>query len=80
MHGVIESIFTGAVTQRFGAGGGFIFLDDVQCSGTETLLVHCQHRGANVHDCVHSNDAGVRCIGIVCTNNSAILAVINLVL
>ena len=55
------------MTEHFGGGEGLIFLDNVQCSGTEALLVHCQHQGANVHNCYHIEDVGVRCQGM-CVN------------
>ena len=40
---------------------GDIFLDNVGCTGNETNLFECAHRGVGVHDCVHSEDAGVIC-------------------
>ena len=45
----------------FGPGTGDIFLDDVNCSGDETILDNCTHRGVGNHDCDHSEDAGVIC-------------------
>ncbi|XP_064616288.1 deleted in malignant brain tumors 1 protein-like [Liolophura sinensis] len=47
----------------FGAGAGIIALDDVNCFGPEVNIAQCLHRGWGVHDCVHSEDAGVQCIG-----------------
>ena len=44
----------------FGAGTGNIFLDDVQCTGTEAALSDCQ--ASSTHNCVHSEDAGVTCV------------------
>ncbi len=44
----------------FGIGSGEIYLDDVQCVGTETGLVDCPHTAE--HNCGHSEDAGVRCL------------------
>ena len=46
---------------RFGQGSGTIWMDDVQCVGNESSIVNCQHRGWNVHNCGHSEDASVIC-------------------
>ena len=45
----------------FGAGSGPIFLDDVQCVGSETCLFNCAHDGIGVNNCDHNEDAGVVC-------------------
>ena len=45
----------------FSSGIGPIFLDNVACTGTETNLADCPHRGVGIHSCVHSEDAGVIC-------------------
>ena len=45
----------------FAAGTGSIFLDDVQCSGSELRLIDCSHSGIGTQSCLHSQDAGVRC-------------------
>ena len=45
----------------FGQGQGAIFLDDVQCNGTESDLLACSY--SQVHNCNHSEDAGVSCFG-----------------
>ena len=57
--------YTGAVALTFGFtnGVGQIWLDDVACRGTETRLVDCPARPLGTHNCVHSEDAGVRCQG-----------------
>ena len=43
-------------------GTGQIVLDDLRCAGTESRLVDCPNSGLGVHNCVHSEDAGVRCL------------------
>ena len=53
----------GASAGTYGSGVGPIFLDDVRCRGTESLLTDCHHDGVGVHDCVHDEDAGVICQG-----------------
>ena len=55
--GVISSSCCAA----FGQGNGTIWLDDVRCTGRETTLSSCSHRGWGRHSCSHSEDAGVYC-------------------
>ena len=47
---------------RFGQGRGPIFLDEVRCVGTESRLDDCSTIPIGSHDCLHSEDAGVRCM------------------
>lgn len=51
---------------EFGRGNGPIFMDDVKCRGLEPILLGCSHRGLEVHDCSHFEDAGVRCVEGTC--------------
>ena len=46
---------------RFGKGSDLIWLDDVQCNGTENSLKNCRHGGWDSHNCVHDEDASVVC-------------------
>lgn len=44
-----------------GEGSGPIWLDDLSCSGRESYLHKCRHRGWGKHDCTHKRDASVKC-------------------
>ena len=49
-----QSLFGGAKT-------GPIWLDEVNCTGTENTLAACPHGGWRISDCDHTEDAGVIC-------------------
>ncbi|KAM8924063.1 neurotrypsin-like [Pelodytes ibericus] len=46
---------------EFSPGEGFVYLDDVVCTGFETSLLECAHSSWGQHDCSHSEDVGVKC-------------------
>ena len=45
----------------YGQGNGTIWLDDLNCVGTELNIGHCSHIGLGNHDCDHYEDAGIKC-------------------
>ena len=45
----------------FGQGQGNIYLENVQCNGSESSLKDCPASELGVHDCYHSEDAGAKC-------------------
>ena len=42
-------------------GNGRIWLDNMYCTGNERSLADCSHPGWGIHNCRHSDDAGVEC-------------------
>ena len=45
----------------FGIGSGFIWLDQVSCTGSETNLTQCRSSDLGANSCSHSRDTGVIC-------------------
>lgn len=45
----------------FGPGAGVIVMDNLKCTGEEANLNDCSHIAWNVHNCDHTEDAGVTC-------------------
>ncbi|KAK3544708.1 hypothetical protein QTP86_026111 [Hemibagrus guttatus] len=50
---------------HFGSGSGFIWMDDVSCTGSESTLKNCGSVEFGKHNCDHDKDAGVICSGAV---------------
>ena len=46
---------------HFGEGKGYIWIDEVECDGTEESIRECSFNAWGDEDCSHSEDAGVRC-------------------
>ena len=62
----LACIFSGAIAfsgAHFGAGNGPIYLDNVDCSGSENNLTNCDYTYNVICANDHSQDAGVRCQG-----------------
>ena len=52
---------------NFGGGQGPIHMDEVSCNGNENSLFNCPR--LTIHDCDHTEDAGVRCEGMCITRD-----------
>ena len=48
--------------QRFGGGADPIWLDNVACAGDEERLADCPANPVGNHNCVHAEDAAIRCL------------------
>lgn len=55
---------TAIIRALFGQGVDPIWLDNVNCIGTEARLADCSANTIGVHNCAHFEDAGVRCEAI----------------
>ena len=42
-------------------GSGQIWIDQLNCTGTELTIENCAHNGWGNHNCSHGEDAGVAC-------------------
>ena len=46
----------------FGEGTGKIWLNNVQCNGSERQLRNCIAINNEIYSCTHMQDAGLRCL------------------
>ena len=58
-----SSALTAKGKASFGTGIGKIWLDEVQCLGSESSIDMCPRNEWGVHDCDHDEDASVVCTG-----------------
>ena len=49
------------IGNRYGAGTGKIWLDELQCTGSQTFIDDCHHNDWGSHDCAHYEDVSVAC-------------------
>ncbi len=58
---VIISLGSDTITGGFMTGINQIWLDAVECNGTEKRLIDCPANSLESHNCGHSRDVGIRC-------------------
>ena len=58
-----QGAWSASANAQYGLGSGLIWLDEVQCNGSEQFVQDCSHLPIGQHNCRHSEDAGVSCIG-----------------
>ena len=58
------------IDNRYGAGTGQIWLDDVECQGSETFIGDCPHRRWGYHDCQHHEDVSITCTNVSLTTTT----------
>jgi hypothetical protein len=51
----------GVLFAAYGQGTGPIWLDNVECIGGEARLADCPANAIGSHNCIHFEDASVRC-------------------
>ena len=53
---------------RYGSGTGPIWLDNLYCTGRESFIGDCRHRGWGDHNCRHYEDVSIACYRSLTTN------------
>jgi len=59
----------------YGKGSGQIWLDGLNCDGTEQTIRMCSHRGWGNENCGHQSDAGIKC-----TSGNSLIKILYIVL
>jgi len=60
---------------HYGPGTGPIWLNNIECIGTEPDLFTCKNDGIGSHSCGHHEDASAECIGMhLCQHCTIIIA------
>ena len=57
----LSDLDSGVDQPSFGEGTGRIWLDNVQCTGSERALMDCTASSSGVNSCTHAQDVGVGC-------------------
>uniref|UniRef100_A0A3B4YJL6 Galectin 3 binding protein n=1 Tax=Seriola lalandi dorsalis TaxID=1841481 RepID=A0A3B4YJL6_SERLL len=58
------------IGQDYGEGSGLIWLDDINCNGTEYHLLTCGFKNWGVTDCTHKEDVGVICTNVTSSDST----------
>ena len=66
MINIIIDIGIPTTRAYFGEGSGPIHLSRAQCRNNDTRLINCNINKTGINGCVHSEDAGVICMGKAC--------------